>query len=146
LADAARALGFAFAAARGVTRFAADFVFGLAAAFDFAAALGFVALFGLAVRLGVALVLALTALAFATFALADSFLAFALGTGLTLRLPLVAVLAAALPLFALFAMMLASNRLFRALNPRGVLATALRTFQAFLSAVRHCHHRHTLLS
>jgi hypothetical protein len=139
---ATRDCGFgAFVAARGFSVFVADLGldFGLAAGFAFAVLFGFDS------------ALALTAASFgfralAALALAVACLVLARGPDLRLALPLVLVLAAALPRFVLFAMMLASNRLFRAFNPRGVLAIALRTFQAFLVSDRGCHQRSTLLS
>jgi hypothetical protein len=127
--DARAAFGF---------RLVATLALGFAAALRFAAGFGLAAAFGLAAVLGLLLALAILAFSAAAF-VAEAclvFLALGFGAALGLRpaLPVRADLTAFLPLFAVFAMIFASDslRAFRA--PRGVLATAPRTFQVFLSS------------
>jgi hypothetical protein len=142
-AGAREAFGLALAAARGLV---ADVVFGFAfgLAFDLATDFGFALAFGLVF---VALVLAAAAFGlardFAAFAFAATFLVLDFGASLGLREAAFRVrarFAVALPLFELFAMILASNSLSAAsaFNPRGVLATALNTFQVFLPPPLPC--------
>ena len=142
-ADTLAAFGLGFVATRGFTCFVADLALGLAAAFDFGAVFDFGAAdFGFALDL-------------ADFALAEAVLVFGFGADLgfaadlrfgadlglrAAALPVRAGLAAVLRLFELFAMILASNSLSAAsaFNPRGVLATALNTFQVFLPSPLPC--------
>ena len=140
-AGAREAFGLALAAARGLT---ADVVFGFA--FDLAPDFGFALAFGLVLAFA-ALVLAAAAFGlardFATSVFAATFLVLNFGASLGLRETAFRVragFAVALPLFELFAMILASNSLSAAgaFNPRGVLATALNTFQVFLPPPLPC--------
>ena len=144
-AGAREAFGLALAAARGLT---ADVVFGFAfdLAFDLATDFGLALAFGLVLAFA-ALVLAAAAFGlardFATSAFAATFLVLDFGASLGLREAAFRVrarFAVALPLFELFAMILASNSLSAAgaFNPRGVLATALNTFQVFLPPPLPC--------
>jgi hypothetical protein len=102
---------------------------GLAGRFGAAFALGLVTV--------LSLVLGFVALAFEPLRFAAALASFRLGAAfgfkaaLGLRAPLFAraVLADVLPLFLLFAMISASDSGSAAPNPRGVLATALPTFQ-----------------
>jgi hypothetical protein len=106
--------------------------------------LGFV--WSLISGLVLSLALGLKALAFAALDVEEAVALVAFNTRFSPRLPLFADSAAAFPLFVLFAMMSVVKPPVPRRRLRGVLATAPRTFQAFLSLLRRCHRQATLLS